>query len=141
MATLFSQKEIEYIKSQRLPRIATAAAASSSKERGFIQPDVVPIAFDFDGNYFYIGGMNILKSTKYKSMLKNNKVALVIDDLKTLSIVGETQLDFTLSLKSLKPTAIMSLTGTANIKLRYNCRTIALQKGYISDLVVHRGQL
>jgi hypothetical protein len=112
MATLFSQKEIEYIKSQRLPRIATAAAASSSKERGFIQPDVVPIAFDFDGNYFYIGGMNILKSTKYKSILK-----------------------------SLKPTAIMSLTGTANIKLRYNCRTIALQKGYISDLVVHRGQL
>ena len=29
--------------------------------------------------------MNILKSTKYKNILKNNKVALVIDDLKTIN--------------------------------------------------------
>src|SRR5215217_6556883 len=82
--TIFSRKEIEYLKSQRLARIATAAAMSSSDERGSIQPDVVPVGFDFDGNYFYVGGMNILKSTKYKNVVKNNKVALVIDDLKTV---------------------------------------------------------
>lgn len=29
--------------------------------------------------------MNILNSTKYKNILKNNKVALVIDDLKTVN--------------------------------------------------------
>jgi pyridoxamine 5'-phosphate oxidase family protein len=81
--TIFSRKEIEYLKSQRLARIATAAATSSD-ERGSIQPDVVPVGFDFDGNYFYVGGMNILKSTKYKNVVKNNKVALVIDDLKTV---------------------------------------------------------
>ena len=80
---LFSRKEIEYLKSQRLARIATAAATTSD-ERGSIQPDVVPVGFDFDGNYFYVGGMNILKSTKYKNVVKNNKVALVIDDLKTV---------------------------------------------------------
>ena len=80
---LFSRKEIEYLKSQRLARIATAAATTSD-ERGSIQPDVVPVGFDFDGNYFYVGGMNILRSTKYKNVLKNNKVALVIDDLKTV---------------------------------------------------------
>jgi pyridoxamine 5'-phosphate oxidase family protein len=45
--TIFSQKEIEYIKSQRLARIATA--------RPSIQPDVVPVGFDFEGDYFYVG--------------------------------------------------------------------------------------
>ena len=48
------------------------------------QPDVVPVGFDFDGNYFYVGGMNLLKSTKYRNVLKNNKVPLVIDDLKSI---------------------------------------------------------
>jgi PPOX class F420-dependent enzyme/OxyR family protein len=34
--------------------------------------------------FFYVGGMNLMKSTKYKNVLKNNKVALVIDDLKSV---------------------------------------------------------
>ena len=42
------------------------------------------MGFDFDGEYFYVGGMNILKSRKYKNVLKNDKVALVIDDLKSV---------------------------------------------------------
>jgi pyridoxamine 5'-phosphate oxidase family protein len=88
--TMFSEKEVEYIKSQRIARIATAAASVSStkeKEQGenrSLQPDVVPVGFDFDGEYLYVGGMNILKSTKYKNILKNNKVAIVIDDLKSI---------------------------------------------------------
>lgn len=81
--SILSQKEIEYLKSQRLARIATAAAVSTDEE-GSIQPDVVPVGFDFDGKYFYVGGMNILKSTKYKNVMKNNKVPLVIDDLKSI---------------------------------------------------------
>jgi pyridoxamine 5'-phosphate oxidase family protein len=81
--TFFSEKEIEYIRSQHLARIATAA--QSSEEGGSIQPDVVvPVGFDFDGEYFYVGGMNILKSKKYKNVLINNKVAIVIDDLKSV---------------------------------------------------------
>src|ERR671924_1487615 len=80
--TFFSEKEIEYLRSQHLARIATAA--QSSEEEGSIQPDVVPVGFDFDGEYLYVGGMNILKSKKYKNVLKNNKVAIVIDDLKTV---------------------------------------------------------
>jgi pyridoxamine 5'-phosphate oxidase family protein len=81
--TFFSEKEIEYLRSQHLARIATAAQ-SSEEENGSIQPDVVPVGFDFDGEYFYVGGMNILKSKKYKNVLKNNKVAIVIDDLKSV---------------------------------------------------------
>lgn len=79
--TFFSEKEIEYLKSQHLARIATAAQSSVE---GSIQPDVVPVGFDFDGDYLYVGGLNILKSTKYKNVLKNNKVAIVIDDLKSV---------------------------------------------------------
>jgi pyridoxamine 5'-phosphate oxidase family protein len=81
--TFFSEKEIEYLKSQHLARIATSAQ-SSEEEEVSIQPDVVPVGFDFDGEYFYVGGMNILKSKKYKNVLKNNKVAIVIDDLKSV---------------------------------------------------------
>jgi pyridoxamine 5'-phosphate oxidase family protein len=81
---IFSETEIEYVKSQHLTRIATASVSSKEGEEGSIWPDVVPVGFDFDGDYFYVGGMNLLKSTKYKNVLKNNKVALVIDDLKTV---------------------------------------------------------
>ena len=80
----FSEKEIEYLKSQRLARIATTSVSSKEEENGSIQPDVVPVGFDFDGEYFYVGGMNIVKSKKYKNVLKNNKVAIVIDDLKSV---------------------------------------------------------
>ena len=69
---MFTEKEKEYIKSQRLTRIATSSYVPS--DDGTSQPDVAPVGFDFDGEYFYIGGMNILNSTKYKNILKNNKV-------------------------------------------------------------------
>lgn len=90
---IFSDRELDYVKSQRIARLATGAAAetennssniSSATERFLVQPDVVPVGFHFDGEYFYIGGINMLKSTKYKNVLKNNTVALVIDDLKTV---------------------------------------------------------
>ena len=85
-STIFSQKEIEYIKSQRLARMATVASKKEQQGEHIttIQPDVVPVGFDFDGDYFYVGGINILTSTKYKNVLKNNKVAIVIDDLKSI---------------------------------------------------------
>jgi pyridoxamine 5'-phosphate oxidase family protein len=64
---MFSQREIEYLDSQRIVRMATATSdALSPKEggEGSIQPDVVPVGFDFDGDYFYVSCMNLLKSTK-----------------------------------------------------------------------------
>lgn len=82
--TMFSQKETEYLRSQRLARIGTAAAGASTTG-GSIQPDVVPVGFDFDGQYFYVSGMNLIKSTKYKNVQKNPKVALVIDDLNSVN--------------------------------------------------------
>lgn len=80
--SIFTQKEIEYLKSQRLARIATASVFT--EREGSVQPDVAPVGFDFDGEYLYVGGMNLLKSTKYRNVMKNNKVAIVVDDLKTI---------------------------------------------------------
>jgi pyridoxamine 5'-phosphate oxidase family protein len=59
---IFSRNEIEYLKSQHITRIATV----SKLEDRTIQPDVAPVGFDFDGEYFYVCGMNILNSTKFR---------------------------------------------------------------------------
>jgi pyridoxamine 5'-phosphate oxidase family protein len=74
---MFSEKEIAYLHSQRLARIATA-----SEEH---QPDVAPVGFDFDGTYFYVGGINLPTTLKYKNIQKNPKVSLVIDDLESIN--------------------------------------------------------
>jgi pyridoxamine 5'-phosphate oxidase family protein len=73
----FSEKEVAYIKSQRLARIATV----SKKE----QPDVAPVSFEFDGEAFYVGGRNNLATMKYRNVKNGNtKVALVFDDWESL---------------------------------------------------------
>jgi pyridoxamine 5'-phosphate oxidase family protein len=77
----FTENESDYLKSQRLARIATVG---QNRENGSVQPDVVPVGFDFDGEYFYVGGMNLAKSTKFKNVQNNSKVAIIIDDLKTI---------------------------------------------------------
>jgi pyridoxamine 5'-phosphate oxidase family protein len=74
---MFSEKELAYLKSQRLARIATASSDG--------QPDVAPVGFDFDGECFYVGGFNITKTIKYKNVLVNPRVSLVIDDLESVN--------------------------------------------------------
>jgi pyridoxamine 5'-phosphate oxidase family protein len=88
--SIFTQKEIDYLKPQRLARIATAA---STQQEGSVQPDVVPVGFDFDGEYLYVGGMNLLKSTKFRNVLKNNKVTIVVDDLRSRSMESKRSKD------------------------------------------------
>jgi pyridoxamine 5'-phosphate oxidase family protein len=75
---MFSEKELGYLKSQRLARISTVSPED-------LQPDVSPVGFEFDGEYFYVGGIDLPKTRKYKNVLKNKKVALVIDDLETIN--------------------------------------------------------
>jgi pyridoxamine 5'-phosphate oxidase family protein len=73
---MFSAEEVEYLKSQRLARIATV-----SKQ---LQPDVAPVIFEFDGEHIYIGGRQQTKTLKYKNVLEGNaKVAIVVDDLES----------------------------------------------------------
>ena len=70
----FSEEEITYLRTQRLARIATVAPDG--------QPDVVPVGYQFDGTYLYVGGMDPVKTRKFRNVQAGNpKVALVIDDL------------------------------------------------------------
>ena len=71
---MFTEKELAYIKSQHLIRIATV-----SNER---QPDVTPVGYEFDGFFFYIGGRNVSQTRKYRNIKSGNvRVSLVLDDL------------------------------------------------------------
>jgi pyridoxamine 5'-phosphate oxidase family protein len=69
----FSKKEIDYIRSQHLARIGTASRKGD--------PDVAAVGFDFDGVYFYIGGLDVTRTLKYKNVLENPKASFVVDDL------------------------------------------------------------
>ena len=70
---MFSPAESDFIKSQRLLRIGTASPEG--------RPDVAPVAFDFDGEYFYVSGMRNKQTLKYKYTKKNPVAALALDDL------------------------------------------------------------
>jgi pyridoxamine 5'-phosphate oxidase family protein len=73
----FTEEEIAYLRSQPLARFATMGADS--------QPDVVPLAFEFDGTYFWVGGSgasSVAGTRKIRNIRAGReKVALVVDDL------------------------------------------------------------
>lgn len=73
---MFTAKEAAYLKSQRLARFATASPDG--------QPDVVAVNYEFDGAAFYIGGLRQRKTRKYRNVLRNPKIALVVDDLESV---------------------------------------------------------
>ncbi len=77
MPVKFTQKETAYVKSQPLARIGTA------NKKG--DPDVAAVAFDFDGQYFYVSGYILERTHKYRNVLENPKVSFVIDDLETVN--------------------------------------------------------
>jgi pyridoxamine 5'-phosphate oxidase family protein len=70
----FTDDEVAYLKSQPLARLATVDADG--------QPDVVPVGFEFDGTYLYVGGRAPERTRKFLNVQAGQaKVALVVDDL------------------------------------------------------------
>jgi pyridoxamine 5'-phosphate oxidase family protein len=70
----FNEEEKAYLSSQRLARLATVSPDG--------QPDVAPVGFEFDGTDFYIGGLDLHSTRKYRNVLGGNRqVALVVDDI------------------------------------------------------------
>src|SRR5262245_38800777 len=72
----FTLDEIAYLTAQPLARRATV------DEDG--QPDVVPVAFEFDGAHFWIGcsGESVLAARKIRNIGNGDRpVALVVDDM------------------------------------------------------------
>jgi pyridoxamine 5'-phosphate oxidase family protein len=73
---VFTQAELDFIKSQLLLRIGTASAKG--------RPDVAVVGFDFDGIYFYVSGRNNEKTWKYKNTKQNPRASFVLDDLPSI---------------------------------------------------------
>jgi pyridoxamine 5'-phosphate oxidase family protein len=70
----FKDEEVAYLRSQRLARIATVSPDG--------QPDVSPVGYEYDGTHLYVGGMDPVKTRKFRNVQAGNaKVAIVIDDL------------------------------------------------------------
>ena len=69
---MFSEKELQYLQSQRLARIATVSASG--------EPDVAPVAFIFDGERFLVGGIDNKNTIKYHNTKATGRAALVVDD-------------------------------------------------------------
>ena len=71
---MFSDSELEYLKSQRLARIATVDTDG--------QPTVDAVGFSLDGDQILIGTHSPVLTRKYRNVLDGNtRVALIVDDL------------------------------------------------------------
>jgi len=71
---MFTERELAFLKTQRLLRLATVAADG--------QPDADAVGFVFDGSVFIIGGHKLAQSRKYRNVHGgNHKVSLILDDL------------------------------------------------------------
>jgi pyridoxamine 5'-phosphate oxidase family protein len=72
----FTDEEMVYLRSQPIARLATLGSDE--------QPDVVPLAFEFDGKFFWVGGSGraVLDTRKFRNVQTGNqRVALVVDDM------------------------------------------------------------
>jgi pyridoxamine 5'-phosphate oxidase family protein len=75
---MFTEKEIAYLRGQRLGRIATVGRDGA--------PHVVPVGFrlDAEGQTIEIGGHNLSGSKKWRDLRANRRAAFVVDDLESV---------------------------------------------------------
>ncbi len=72
-AQAFSEAEAQYLAENFIGRVATSSLSG--------QPHVVPVGYRFDGTTITFGGWNLTKSLKFRNLMANQKVAIVVDDL------------------------------------------------------------
>jgi len=74
---VFSKAELDYLKTQRLARVASASTKGT--------PEVSPVGFEFDGKYFWIGSHSqsiFFGTRRYRNLTTGSgRVSLVVDDL------------------------------------------------------------
>jgi pyridoxamine 5'-phosphate oxidase family protein len=76
-AVAFTEEEVAFLVQCRLARVATASRDG--------QPHVVPVVYEFDGRAFYFAGWHLERSLKFKNLIQNKKVALVVDEMLSVS--------------------------------------------------------
>ena len=73
----FTEREALFLCRGGLARVATVS------DDGV--PHVVPVAFEFDGRFVYFSGRNLERSLKFRHLIRNNKVAIVVDEVVSVS--------------------------------------------------------
>jgi pyridoxamine 5'-phosphate oxidase family protein len=70
---VFTDRELEFLRSQRLGRLATASKSG--------QPDVSAVGFAVADHTIVSGGIDLTKTIRYRHLLDNPRATIVIDDL------------------------------------------------------------
>lgn len=73
---VFTDPEVEYLRSQRLARLSTASADG--------QPDVSAVGFRLEGDDIVSGGIDLTKTVRFRHLADNPQACIVIDDLASL---------------------------------------------------------
>jgi pyridoxamine 5'-phosphate oxidase family protein len=73
--SVFTPKEIEYLQSQRLGRLATVTPQG--------KPQIAPVGYHYnlELDMIEIGGKFMSKSKKFRNILNNPNVSFVVDDV------------------------------------------------------------
>ena len=69
----FTSAETAYLQSQPLMRFASASPTG--------RPDVAPVVFQIDGDDIVTAGFDITHTVRYRNVLANPRVSVVVDDL------------------------------------------------------------
>jgi pyridoxamine 5'-phosphate oxidase family protein len=75
--SIFTNAEIEYLKSQPLMRFATSSPSG--------RPDVAPVVFEVEGDDIVTAGFDITHTVRYRNLQTNPQVSVVIDDLASMN--------------------------------------------------------
>lgn len=74
---MFTRDELVYLRQQMLARLATVDTNG--------QPTVDAVGFQFEGGKFYVGGIDLAQSRKYRNIAAGNSlVSLIVDDIASL---------------------------------------------------------
>lgn len=73
--SVFTNNELDYLRKQRLGRLATVDAEGN--------PHVVPVGFRYnaEADALDIGGLNIAQTKKWRDARRHPRVAFVVDDV------------------------------------------------------------
>lgn len=72
----FTEREYRYLMERSLARIAFVCEDS--------QPHIIPVIYEFDGQYLYLSGWNLQYSPQFQD-LDDERISLLVDDLESVN--------------------------------------------------------
>ena len=72
----FTEREYRYLMERSLARIAFVCEDS--------QPHIIPVIYEFDGQYLYLSGWNLQYNPRFQA-LDDEKITMLVDDLESVN--------------------------------------------------------